>query len=251
MPHRILLALVVLGLATTCLPADALSKGRVSAGPVLWKHDTDLEVERATNFDGSDDTSDQQEKNWDVLGSGAGMRVGYELPRMLSFYGELGVTQATVRDKDIVDPNQDIGSLGLNDGVYYTLGARLGDDFSNGKLFWALGGSVNFVSTDLDEDINTHWDYEETNVSVDGRIGTWANRIGFYGGLRIADSSADLRETDRTNPIGQQTRAIEMGRGESLDLLIGARTRGSDVSGFTELGLAGTFSASAGVSVVF
>ena len=223
----------------------------MNAGPVLWRSNTDLNVERATDFDGSNNTSNQQEKNWDVLGSGAGVRVNYDLPRLLSFYGELGVTQVTVRDKDVVDPNQDIGSLGLNNGAYYTLGARVGDDLSNGKLFWMVGGAFNVVSTDLDENINTNWNYEETNFSVDGRLGTWVNRIGVYGGLRFADSSADLRETDRTNPIGQQTRTIEMGRDGSVDFLIGARTRGADVSGFTELGLVGTFSTSAGLSVAF
>ncbi len=251
MRHRVLIALAALGVATICLPAVAQSKGRVSAGPVLWRHDTDLKVERATDFDGSNNTTDQQQKDWDVLGSGAGVRINYDLPRLLSLYGEVGVAQATVRDRDVIDPNQDIGSLGLNDRAYYTVGARLGDDFSNGKLFWMVGGALNVLSTDLDEDINTTWDYEETNVSVDGRLGTWANRIGVYGGLRFADSSAELRETDRTNPIGQQTRTVEMGRDGSVDFLIGARTRGSDVSGFTELGLVGTFSASAGLSVAF
>lgn len=251
MRHRVLIALAVLGVASICLPADAQCKGRVTAGPVLWKENTDLKVESATDFDGSNNTTDQQQRDWEVLGSGAGMRVNYELPRLLSLYGELGMTQATVRFKDVLDPNQDVRSIGLDNGAYYTLGARLGDDFSNGKLFWTVGAAVNAFSTSLDQDITTSWDYDETNVSVDGRLGVWASRIGVYGGLRFADSSADLKETDRSNPLGQQTRETNMGRDGSVDLLIGARTRGSDVSGFTELGFVGTFSASAGLSMAF
>ena len=251
MGHRVLIALAVLGVATLCLPADAQSKGSMSVGPVLWTHSTDLKVESATDFDGSNNTTEQQQKSWDVLGSGAGVRLNYDLPRMFSLYGELGVTQATVRDKNLTDPNQNVQSLGLNDGAYYTLGAKLGDDFSNGRLFWMVGGAINGVSTNLDADVNTNWDYKETNVSLDGRVGTWASRIGVYGGLRFADSNANLRETDRTNPIGQQVRKIDMGRDGSVDLLLGARTRGSDISGFTELGFVGAFSASAGMSVGF
>ncbi len=251
MRHRALIALVVLSMAVICLPADAQSKGRVSAGPVLWTHDTDLKVERATDFDGSNNTTEQQQKAWDVLGAGAGLRVDYNLPRLVSLYGEFGVTQATVRDKDVVDPAHDVRSLGLNNGAYYTLGARLGDDFSSGKLFWMVSGALKGASTNLDADVNTNWDYKETNVSVDGRLGAWANQIGVYGGLRLADSNADLHETDRTNPIGQQTRTIDLGRDGSVDFLIGARTRSSDVSGFTEVGFVGSFSASAGLSVAF
>lgn len=251
MRHRILIASAVIGMALSCLPAAAQCKGRLSAGPVLWTHDTDLKVQSATDFDGSNITTEQQRLSWDVLGSGAGARLDYALPRLVSLYGELGVTQATVRDKNLLDPEQNVRSIGLNDGVFYTAGARLGDDFSNGKLFWGVGAALQGVSTNLDADINTSYRYRETNISLDGRIGTWASRIGVYGGLRFADSNANLRETDRTNPIGQQVRKIDMGRNGSVDLLLGARTRGSDVSGFTELGLLGTLSASAGMTVAF
>lgn len=251
MRYRLLITFAILGAGMSCLPAHAQSNGRVSVGPTIWRHDTNLTVERATDFDGSNNTTDQQEKDWDVLGSGVGIRVNYDLPRLLSVHGEVGITQATVQDRDVIDPDQDIGSLGLNSGAYYTLGARLSDDFADGKHFWMVGGALNIVSTELDEDINTNWDYDETNLSVDGRLGTWVKQIGAYAGLRFVSSSADLRETDRANPVGQQIRTVEMGRDGTVDVLIGARTRGPDVSGFTELGLVGTFSASAGLSVAF
>jgi len=247
-----MLVLAAFAAAVFVLPANARSEGRVSVGPVLWREDTNLQVTRATNFDGSNDTSDQQEKDWDVLGSGAGVRVGYDFARLFSLHGEVGVTQATVRDKDVVDPNQDIGSLGLNDGVYYSVGARVGDNFSgSGNYFWRIGGALSGLSTALDEDITTSWDYDETRFSFDGRLGVWTRNVGVFGGLRFVQSSADLRETDRSNLPGFQTRKIELEREGNVDFLLGAQTRGPDVAGFAEIGIGGTFSAAAGMTVGF
>jgi hypothetical protein len=247
---------IVIALVAVCatggLPADAWCHPHLSAGAVLWTHNTDLDVESATEFDGSDDTADQMIRDWDVLGSGAGLRVGYAFPRLAALYGEVGATQATVRDKDVVDPDQDVGSLGFNDGAYFALGAHLGGDFSStGSYFWALDGAFRSVSTSLDEDVSTSWDYEESRFSIDGRVGIWAKQVGFFGGLRLVDASADLSETDTSNLPGEQTRNIELGRENSTDLLLGAQTRGSAISGFAELGLLGAFSASAGVTYGF
>lgn len=251
MRHLILVVLVAVG-GFAWHPGDAWSQSRLSAGAVLWRHDTNLDVERATDFDGTDDTAAQKVKDWDVLGSGAGVRIGYAFPKLAAIYGEIGATQATVRDKDVVDPNQGVGSLGLNDGAYFALGARLGDDFSSaGNLFWAVEGVFSSTSAALDEDITTSWDYDESRLSFGGKVGVWTRQVGLFGGLRLVNSSSDLIETDVTNAPGQQTRTIELRRDSSADLLLGAQTRGRDVSGFAEMGLLGTFSATAGVTVGF
>ena len=252
MRRNVLIVLAVLWVASCCFPARAQSQGRVSAGVMLWRHDTNLKVERATDFDGSNITAGERAKDWDALGSGAGVRVGYEFPKLVTLYGEAGVAQATVRDKDVADPDQNVASRGLNDGAYYAVGARVGGDFSaTGNLFWAMGGTLSAVSTALDEDINTSWDYDETKVAFDGKVGTWVQRVGIYGGLRFVHSSADLNETDRTNPLGQQNRTTELGRDGAVDVLLGAQTKGSDIAGFTEIGLVGTFSANAGLTLRF
>ncbi len=252
MRHHVRIVLIALGLAACWLPAQAQSRGRVSVGAILWRHGTNLSVERATDFDGSNITTRERAKDWDVLGSGVGARISYELPRVLTLYGEVGTAQATVRDKDVADPNQDVASRGLNDGAYLAVGARLGGDFGGrGDFFWSMGGALSAVSTALEQDINTSWDYDETKVTVDGKVGTWVQRAGFYGGLRLVRSHADLHETDRTNLPGEQTRTTELGRDEAAELLVGAQTRGQDIVGFTELGMVGTFSATAGLTLRF
>jgi hypothetical protein len=76
-------------------------------------------------------------------------------------------------------------------------------------------------------------------------------QVGFYGGLRLVHSSAELRETDRTNPPAEQTRLTELGRAGAVDLLVGAQTRGPEITGFTEIGMVGTFSANAGLMIRF
>ncbi|HET9229631.1 MAG TPA: hypothetical protein VFR31_23320 [Thermoanaerobaculia bacterium] len=244
--------IVLVAVSAAALPAGASSHPHLSAGAVLWSHDTNLDVESATEFDGTDDTADQMARDWDVLGSGAGLRIGYDFPKIVGLYGEVGVTQATVRDRDVEDPSQDVGSLGFNDGAYYALGARLGSDFAGtSNLFWTVEGSYRSVRTDLDEDITTSWDYDESRIAADGRIGVWVQQVGFFGGLRFVDASADLSETDTSNLPGEQTRNIELQRENSADFLLGAQTRGSAVSGFAELGLGGAFSASAGVRYGF
>ena len=110
---------------------------------------------------------------------------------------------------------------------------------------------VSVVSTGLDQNVNTSWDFDETKLAVDGKVGTWVRQVGFYGGLRMVHSNADLRETDWTNPPGQRVRTMELSRDGALELLVGAQTRSPGVSGFTEIGMAGTFSATAGLNLRF
>jgi len=83
------------------------------------------------------------------------------------------------------------------------------------------------------------------------KVGTWVQQVGFYRGLRMVQSNADLRETDRTNLPGEQVRLTELARDSAVDLLIGAQTRGPGVSGLTEIGMIGTFSATAGLTLRF
>ena len=252
MRQNALIVLAVVWGVSCCFPARAQSQGRVSAGVVLWRHDTDLKVERATDYDGSDRTAEQRVREWDVLGSTAGARLSYAFPRLVTVFGEGGIAQSTVRDKDIADPDQNVNSRGLDDGTYISGGVRIGQDFgAKSNLFWQVSGTVSAVSASLDEDIFTSWDYDETKLEVGGKVGTWVQRIGFYGGIRLVDSNANLDQTDRTRLPGQQTRTTELGRDGSVDLLLGAQTRGSDVSGFAEVGLVGTFSANAGLTVGF
>ena len=250
MPRRVLKLLATLALTSCGLPTIAESQGRVNLGAMLWRHGTNLKVERATDFDGSNITGNERSKDWDVLGSGVGVRLSYEFPRIVTLYGEAGTSQATVRDKDVANPNQRVDSRGLNSGAYYGLGAQIGGPISTrGNAFWSMGGMLSAVSTGLDQDVNTSLDYDETKLALDGKVGTWVQQVGVYGGLRLVHSNADLRETDRTNPPGQQIRTMELLRDGAVELLIGAQTRGPTISGFTEIGMVGTFSATAGLTL--
>jgi hypothetical protein len=252
MRHHGLIVLAALALAPLVRPADARSDGRMHVGAMVWRHDTDLQVERATDYDGSDITAGQSVRAWDMTGSGLGARLRYDFPRLLSIYGEAGASQATVRDKDVTDPAQDVTSRGLDNGVYLAAGFQVGDYFSNtGNTFWKLEGSLSSISAGLDRDVFRTWDFDETRIAADGKIGTWVRQIGIYGGLRLVHSNAELRETDRTNLPGQQTRLTELGRDKAVDLLVGAQTRGPEISGFTEIGMVGTFSANAGLMIRF
>jgi len=218
----------------------------------VFRQDTDLKVESATDYDGSTMTAEQRAKNWAVLESTAGARLSYTFPRLVTLFGEGGIAQATVREKNVADPEQNVASQALDDGTYLAGGVRVGEDFgAKGNLFWQMAGTVSAVSASLDQDITTSWNYDETRFEVAGKLGTWVRQVGFYGGLRLVSSNANLDETDRTRLPGEQTRRTELRRDGSVDLLLGAQTRGPDVTGFAEVGLVGTFSANAGVSVGF
>ncbi|MGH7731194.1 MAG: hypothetical protein ACRENJ_08100 [Candidatus Eiseniibacteriota bacterium] len=252
MRHPGLIVVAAFGAAACCLPVEARSEGHVSVGAMLWRHETNLKVERATDYDGSDMTASERALDWDVTGSGLGARVSYEFPRLVTVYGEAGTSQATVRDKDVSDPSQQVSSRGLDSGAYFAVGATVGDYFSGaGNTFWRMAGSLSAISAGLDRDVFQSWDYDETRISGDLKVGTWVQQVGFYGGLRLTSSNADLRETDRSNLPGEQSRVTELGRDSAVDLLVGAQTRGPEISGFTEIGMVGTFSATAGLTLRF
>src|SRR5215831_2915745 len=252
MRRHVLHLIAALGVASCCLPSFAQAKGQMSVGPMLWTYGTNLQVDRATDFDGSNITAQERANDWSVSGAGVGVRLSYDLPRAATLFGEVGTSQATVRDKDITDPAQPVDSRGLDNGAYYGGGVQFGGPFSHtGNGFWSVGGTVSRVSAALDPDITTRWEFDETRLAADGKVGVWAGQLGFYGGVRVVNSDAELRETDRTNPVGQQVRTTELSRKGPVDLLIGAQTHGSGISGFTEVGMVGTLSATAGLSLRF
>lgn len=247
---RYIFSLLAIGLVCCALPAQA--GGQFSAGVVPWSHDTDLEVQNATDFDGSNNTIDEAAKDWDMQGSGMAVRVAYEFPMRVSLYGEVGTSQTTVRDEDVTDPNLDVDSRGLDGGTYYGVGAQIQRDIgSNGKAFWSAGASFSAYSADLSEDVDTSWDYDETAVAVDGKAGWRFNGVGFYGGVRFVDYNADLDETDLSQLPGETFRTTELERDGDLDFLLGFESKGEHFMGFIELAVVGTRSAKAGLSFLF
>ena len=137
---------------------------------MVWSHDTDLEVDRATDFDGSDITADEKAKDWDITGSSIiGVRLTYDMPTLFSFSGELGVARATVRDEDV---DLDLESRGLDEDLYLALGARIERDLAaKENLSWSAGVRFSTFSSDVREDVDTSHDYDETIVTIDGRVG--------------------------------------------------------------------------------
>lgn len=226
------------------------SQGGLTTGITLWRNDTAVEVQSATEFDGSDDTIDQKLRDWETKGSGVGLRVGYEFPVIVSVYGEIGLNQTTVREKDFLDPAQDVSTLGLDEGFFFSFGGRAWSTFtSESPFFWSGGISFGVLSSNLDEDINVTWSYDQTDIMLHGRVGVLWRDIGFFGGLRYASLSADLEETDRTNLPGFQTRRWEFDRDSPLDMLLGAETVGGWIHGQVQVEIGGTVGASMGLSM--
>ena len=229
-----------------------MAEGRVSVGVVVWSHDTDMDVDRAADFDGSDETAEERAKDWDVRGSGVGVRVTYDFPELISLFGEIGQGQATVRDDDFTDPAMDVQSRGLDDGFYFALGAQVGGGFGEkDEAFWSAGVKFSSFSADLDENVDTSWDYDETVLSIEGRAGRRLRGVELYGGLRFVQSSADLDENDLGQLPGPTFRRIELEREDEIDVVVGAETKSEQVKGFVELGFIGTLSATAGLSFRF
>ncbi|MFQ5511100.1 MAG: hypothetical protein ACE5EO_04560 [Candidatus Krumholzibacteriia bacterium] len=250
MRNKLLLSTAAMVLAGLLVPA--LVQAQTGAGIVVFRHTTDLDVSRATDFDGTDDTFDQGLKAWDMRGSGIGFRVAHQFPKLASIHAVAGLAQVTLRDEDITDPNLGLNSRGFDDDVYFSAGARIGDAIpSNPNVFWSLGADFNLFSSDFNEDVTTKWNYDETSFSFDGSLGYMVQGVGFYGGARVVSYSADLEEIDSTRIPGQQTRLIEMERDGQFDLMFGARTNTMPVMGFVEVGLVGSFSATTGFSFRF
>lgn len=245
---NIICVLVLAATALSALPANA----QVDAGIVLWRHSTNLEADKATDFDGSNNTAEARSRDWDVNGSGIGMRINYEFSGLVSLFGTLGVTQVTVRDEDLSDPDLDLDSRGFDDDVFFGAGVKLSSEFpGNADAFWSAGFSFGTFSSDLDESVDRSWDYNQTDFMLQGTAGHMVRSVALYGGLRFVWVDADLDETNRNNLPGFQVRTTELERDGQLDVLLGARTGSDPVVGFFELGLLGTFSAATGVALHF
>ena len=251
MSKRFLLLCVAFALLCGIQPALAQDQGGFSAGVVVWTHSADLAVDSATDFDGSDDTFATAARDWDLHSSRFGVRVNYEFEGMFSLYGELGQASATVRDEDVTDPNLDLESRGFNDDMYLALGTRVGNERNGEGRFWSAGLRYSSLSTDVSPDVDTNFDYDETILTLDGRMGTHVGSVGIYGGLRYAQYTADMDETDLTQLAGQTLRTVELNRDDDFDLLVGIRSNTEKVNGFVQLGFIGSFTANAGMTFRF
>jgi hypothetical protein len=236
----------VLAVAACSLLSQSANAG-LEAGAIVWRHDTALEATSATDFDGSNDTAEARARDWDTQASGLGLRADYRFPKLFAAYMQLGLVQPTVRSEDVSDPNQDVRSLGFDEGFAFGLGATVGGTFPNNeRVFWSVDGAFSLFMSDLNQDINTSFDYDETSLMLGGTAGYMVRGVGVYGGLRLVNTGASLEETDVTNPAGQQTRKTEFDRDKPLDLLFGVRTGNGPVMGFVELSAVGSFGAAAG-----
>jgi len=229
--------------------AEAQAPARVTAGAIVWTGDTDLKVDSATDWDGTSRTVEESSKAWNTMGSGTGVRIGYDFPRLFSIYGEGGVVQTTVRSRDLANSN--VVSRGMDTGGFYGAGLRVGADMKGSPMFWSAGADVRRHWADLHEDPDHFWSYDETNFGANGRIGTRLHSVGAYFGLRVGQLTSDLQQTDRTQLPGFQVRDTNLKRDEQMDLLLGAQTGAGSYSGFAELAFVGTTTATAGVSVRF
>ncbi len=249
MRNTLLVLILAVFVAGLFLPVDAMAQ--MNAGIVIWRHTTDVKVESAIDFDGTPDL-DMVLRDWDIRGSGAGFRLEHRFPTLTSIYGVIGLSQVTVRDEDVTDPQLDINSRGFEDDIFFSAGALFSNDFPNNQnVFWSAGIAFNLFSADFNEDVDVTWDYEETSFAFDGAIGYRVQDVGFYTGVRVVNYSADLKETDLTELPGMQTRLIELKRDGQVDLMFGARTSTAPVMGFVELGVVGSFSATTGFSYNF
>lgn len=240
--------MVLATLAVTAAPASA----QLDAGFVLWRYNTALEATSATNYDGSDNTAEARARDWDIRGSGFGARVNYEFSGLASLFGTLGVTQVTIRDENISDPDLDVDSRGFDDDLYFQTGVRLFSQFpTNADAFWSTAFKFSTFSSDLEESVDHRWDYDEMALTLEGTLGYMVQGVGLYGGLRLAWVDANLDETNRNNPLGFQQRTTELDRDGQTDLLLGARAGSDPFVGFFELGLVGTFSAETGIALRF
>jgi len=250
MRNRFMLLAVAMALVFWALPV--LAESPVSVGVVVWSHDTDMDVDTAADFDGSDETAEEKAKDWDARGSGVGVRVTYDFPELISLFGEIGQGQVTVRDDDFTDPGMDVQSRGLDDGFYFAFGAQIeGDLGGRDAAFWSAGVKFSSYSADLDENVDTSWDYDETVLSIEGLAGRRIRAVELYGGLRFVQSSADLDENDLGQLPGPTFRRIELEREDEIDVVVGAQTKSEQMKGFVELGFIGTLSATAGFSFRF
>jgi hypothetical protein len=250
--NRLPMPALFLPLLWAAVPASVRAQAEegLTVGAVVWRHETDLDVEQAISFDGEDVTAEQAARDWSFRDSGMGLRVAYALPTFVTLAGEVGIAQPVLRVIDTPDPDRDVGSVTFDSGFYVLLSPGLEGSFATaGNVFWAADLTFRLVSTDVDLDSDTNWDHDETSLAVSGKLGLEQGAFGFYGGVRFTSFNLDVDIRDRT-PSGTVRSGIEFDRRDVVDLLLGARTKGSHVAGFFEVGLVGTLSGTVGLSLV-
>lgn len=242
--------LALAGAITCALPVMAAAQPHV--GVIMWRHDTEMKVNAATNWDGSNDTADERGKDWDLKSSGIGVRVGYMFPKIVTVHGDIGVAQATARSLDVSDVDLDMTSRGLDEGLALSVGIDASDRFPGAEhLFWGASLTASKFSSELDEDVTTTWEFDETTLSFGGRIGYAVKDLGVYGGLRFVSDDIDLQATDVSRAPGEQVRYIDLERDGGTDLVVGGEFRGMPVTGFVEFGFIGSFGATTGMAMHF
>lgn len=243
----------ILGLAAALVCAlPVLAAAQPHVGVILWRHDTEMDVNNATDWDGSNDTIDERLRDWDINSSGVGVRVGYGFARIFTIHGDIGAAQATARSVDVFDPTLDMRSRGLDEGVYFGVGANASDRFPGAEhVFWGANFSARSYSSEFKEDFATTWELDQTTMSIGGRVGYLVRGVGLYGGLQFVSDDADFSITDLSRLPGLQNRTISLERRGGTDLMVGAEFRGAPVNGFVEVGFVGSFGASTGVAMSF
>lgn len=229
--------------------APAVAVAQPQVGVVMWRHDTGLDVDHASDYGGDVVTAELRALDWETRNSGAGARVGYTFD-FLTIRGELGVAQATLRGKNVSSPSRSVEAVGLDEGVYFGLGVEARRHLpGTDHVFWGARGDLRKLSTGLDQATGVHIDYGKTTFSAAGRAGYEFAKVDVYGGLRLTGVSLDLDWTDRNRSVGSRTRTWSFNRGDITDVLVGAEVHAAPVSGFVEVGMIGTFSVTTGVSM--
>lgn len=232
------------------LALPTISAAQPYVGVTMWRHDTDMKVNRATDWDGSNNTAEERGKDWDLKSSGVGAQAGYLFGEMFTLEGNIGVAQATTRSVNVSDADFDMTSRGLDEGLFLSIGASASADFPGSEnMFWGASLAARTFSSEFDQDVSTKWELDETTVSIGGRVGYLVRGVGLYGGLRFVSDDSDIKVTDVSRIPGEQTRSISIERNGGTDLLVGAEVRGLPMTGFVEVGFLGSFGASTGLAM--
>lgn len=274
MPRKILWGPLVCALVCCALPAS--SRGQISVGPVIWRQSTDVDITSATDFDGTttmDETAGEKLKDWQIQGSGIGVRLAYHVS-VFSIVGEVGLAQTSRREEDVdvsdpANPITSIDAIALDEDVYYSVGARVeGTSRGGGDMFYSFGVMFRGISSELEEDQRIPesgsgagdgndgklWEYEESGLVIDGRIGVRSGGVGLYGGFRFSDPSFELKEiTEREDILPELTeiKTWEFERESPFSVVLGVEAQSDNFTAFFELGFGGATTATASMMFKF
>ena len=258
MPRKILWGPLVCALVCCALPAS--SRGQVSVGPVVWRQQADVELTKFLNNGVSDPTDGDFDKEWQIQGSGIGVRLAYHVS-MFSIVGEVGLAQTGIRDEDVLDSANSVGTESLDENAYFSLGARVeGTSRGDGDMFYSFGVMFRGISSELEKkqfvsgsDDRELLEYEELGLMIDGRIGVRSGDVGLYGGFRFADPSFELKETvtDQDPPFTVTVDEWEFERESPFSVVLGVEAQSDNFTAFFELGFGGATTATASMMFKF